>query len=172
MRPNLTIWLTLIVALMGCSPALNWRSVPLDTAPYRVLLPCKPDHGSRSLPLGGVSGQVQMVGCEAGGALFAVSWIDLPDSGVRETVYAQWPQAMRANLRGGEWRPLTLTVPAALAGAEQQAWAGHGTRPDGHPVQAQGLWWQAGTQIFHAAVYADKLGAAMTEPFFAGIEKQ
>ena len=61
------------VCLAACSPTFNWRDVPLAPAELTALLPCKPDRASRSVPLGGETLQIEMAGCEAGNATFAVA---------------------------------------------------------------------------------------------------
>ena len=43
----------LAVAASACSPTFNWREVRAEPASLKVLLPCKPDKGSRRGPLGG-----------------------------------------------------------------------------------------------------------------------
>ena len=44
-----------------------------------ALLPCKPDRGSRPVELAGQKLMMHMVGCEAGGAMFAVALVELAD---------------------------------------------------------------------------------------------
>jgi len=58
---------------LGCSPALNWREVQLDTAGVQALLPCKPDHAVREVQLAGGVRSMEMLGCEAAGATFTVA---------------------------------------------------------------------------------------------------
>lgn len=113
-----------------------------------------------------------MIGCEAGGALFALSWIELDDEQLRQTAYDQWPAAMQASLRGTAPRALAFSPPPALAGQPVRRLAMTGQRPEGGAVQAQGLWWMQGQRVYQAAIYADKLDAAMADPFFSGIEAQ
>src|SRR5689334_7855840 len=62
-----------VFALAACSPTFNWREVPIADAGLVALLPCKPDRAERALPLGAESVRVDMAGCEAGGATFAVA---------------------------------------------------------------------------------------------------
>ena len=44
-----------LCVLQGCSPALNWRSVPLPDAGITITLPCKPDHATRTVVPEGAS---------------------------------------------------------------------------------------------------------------------
>jgi len=56
-----------LIALAACTPALNWREVPLPPTSAVALLPCKPDHAERTVPLGGAPTVLSVTGCEAGG---------------------------------------------------------------------------------------------------------
>jgi hypothetical protein len=68
------------LALVACTPTFNWRDVSFEQAPAAALLPCKPDRGSRQVELAGQKLMMHMAGCEAGGAMFAVALVELPDS--------------------------------------------------------------------------------------------
>ena len=71
MKWTLTGAAALLIA--GCSPALNWRTVPLPEADLTITLPCKPDQATRTVELAGAPVELSMVGCDADGATFAVS---------------------------------------------------------------------------------------------------
>jgi hypothetical protein len=68
------------LALTACTPTFNWRDVAFEQAPVTALLPCKPDRGSRQVPLAGHQLMMHMAGCEAGGAMFAVALVELKDA--------------------------------------------------------------------------------------------
>ena len=67
----------LLAVLAACTPTLNWREV--SVGPVHAMLPCKPDHGSRTVQLMDHDWQMYMTGCEAGGALYAISYLQLVD---------------------------------------------------------------------------------------------
>src|SRR3989338_9422391 len=69
----------LLWLLVGCSPALNWRSVPLPEAGITITLPCKPDQATRTVELAGGPVELSMAGCDVDGATFAVSHAALAD---------------------------------------------------------------------------------------------
>ncbi len=159
-------WLAGLLAASACSPALNWRSVAL--CELSVTLPCKPDRGERTVLLGTQSVRMEMVGCEADGALFAVSRVRVPQGMAPERMQVQWQSAtlqqMRARLDpaqpskiGGTTR-LPLTVVTAT-----------GQRTDGQPLQANLAWVAVGTDLVHLAVYAEHLTQEHSEPFLEGI---
>ncbi len=66
-------------AIIACTPTFNWRDTSFEQAPVTALLPCKPDRGSRPVELAGHKLTMHMAGCEAGGAMFAVSLVELSD---------------------------------------------------------------------------------------------
>ena len=105
------------LSLGACSPVFNWRDVPFEATGSVVLLPCKPNRAQRLVPLLGQSEQVlSMAGCEAGGASFSVSVVQLPlgttDSDARMAL-ARWQQAHEATLKSRAG----LTSGIALRGA-------------------------------------------------------
>ena len=95
MQKNLPA-LALCVAIAACSTELNWREARFDDAPLVALLPCKPDKGARELPLAGRMRQVNMMGCEAGGATFTVAFADVDDASAVPDALAQWKAVSRA----------------------------------------------------------------------------
>ncbi len=155
-----------VLAAVACSPALNWRSVTLGE--HSVTLPCKPDRGQRTVPLGAYSVAMEMVGCEADGALFAVSLVRVPDGVDAGVLQAQWQAASLQQMRSQPG----LQQPLAIAGAPNSAMraiSAQGQGADGRPVQARLAWLTTGGELVQLAVYAPRLTQELTEPFFAGV---
>ncbi len=165
-----------VTLAVACSPVFNWREVRLPQTELKAWLPCKPDQGSRTLPLAGRDVAIHMLGCETGGALYAVSQADVGMTGASE-VQAQWQAALLANLQAPAtqaqpWalKPMAAAAPpAAPPGLALQLQA-TGRRADGRAVQAQAVWFARGAWLFHAVVYADRITPEMVEPFFSGLE--
>ena len=168
-------WLPLfLLALGACSPTLNWRSVRSDQHALQMLLPCKPDKGSREVPMAGASVALDMQGCEAGGATFAVSHVHLADAARADEALAGWKTATLANLRAQD----VQVQPFALAGSAPQPaplrLQAVGRRPDGRVFSAQAVWFArsspAGVDLFHALMLADQADMATADTFFAGLK--
>ena len=167
--------LATLVGLSACSPSLNWRTVAVEQ--LVALLPCKPDHAQRQVELGGVPRTLSMWGCEAGGALFAVSHVrvDVPSSSV--AVITAWQLAALRNVNSGGAAPpneLPFKVPTP---ADQTALAGillgvSGKRPDGQAVQAQLAWFSRGADVYHLAVFGPKLTPTLVDTFFTELRWQ
>ena len=174
MKWTLTGAAALLIA--GCSPALNWRTVPLPEADLTITLPCKPDQATRTVELAGAPVELSMVGCDADGATFAVSHAALADPAQVGAALSHWRAAMLARLGAG-----------AEAGAKDVPYAPRGTmplpqsvrtmaqgqRPDGSAVVAQAVWFAraAGPQVrlYHAVVYTAKPRPEVVDQFFAGL---
>jgi hypothetical protein len=159
--------LILAAATGACSPALNWREVPLQSVV--AMLPCKPDQAERTLPLGAAEVTMRMAGCEAGGALYAISHVRITDPTQTEAIHHAWRQAalaaMQANGAAATFKPVTTQAGQAKALLTPEKV--DGKRPDGSPLQAQLVWLTRGQDLYHLAVYAPRLQAEMTELLFS-----
>jgi len=160
-----------VALLLGaCSPALNWREVRAGDGELKALLPCQPDRGVRRQSLGPQEVELRMLGCEAGGALFAIAVADLGAQGVGQAAQVQWQARMLANMQATSPSVVPMKIRGAGTEVTPQRISARGVRPDGSPVEVQAVWFMRGTRLYHAALYADKVSEAMTEPFFDGLE--
>ena len=154
-------WLLACLAAVACTPSLNWREVLLGS--LSTLLPCKPDRATRSVPLAGKTVPMEMAGCEAGGAMFAVSRIQADDPAQAPQLLAALRQASLAQLQ-------TLDVhPQAQSGAAQASLdlLVDGHRPDGTALQARFKWMQAGSEVYQIAIYSERLRAEQMDPLIS-----
>lgn len=166
-RRILLLGLSLVAA---CSPSLNWREVRPAGGELKAMLPCKPDQGSRRQSLGGRELEIHMLGCEAGGALYAVSVSDLADGGQALAAQVQWQANLLGNMQAAASASGAWALKGASAAMEPVRLNAQGRRPDGQPVQVQAVWFVRGTRMYHAAVYAERISTEMSEPFFGGLE--
>lgn len=168
--------LVLVFSASACTPVLDWRTVSVGR--MSAWLPCKPDRAQRSVDLAGMALEMEMAGCEAGGALFAVSRVYVPEAARASAVVQAWRTAATATMRATDVREVAAQPPsenpensqtpayAAHAGPAPQRWVAQGVRSDGQPVQAQWGWYIEGAEVFHFAVYAAQVSADMQEHFF------
>lgn len=156
-------------ALAACSPTFDWREMRVDGTGLVVMLPCKPDKGTREVPLAGRTVPMQGLGCEAGGATFAVMFADLGDAGRSAEVLAQWNLATLANLRapGGRSDPFLPAGGIALPTSVQVAATGQ--RADGKTVESRAAYFARGGRVFQAIVFADRLRPEAADPFFQSL---
>ena len=126
-----------VLALAACSPTFNWREVPVAEAGLVALLPCKADRATRAQPLGAESVQVDMAGCEAGGATFAIAHATAADAAQAESWLRAWQLATREQLQGAATTEAPATVPRAAATPAPLRLDAPAT-PTGQPLQV--LW--------------------------------
>jgi len=167
-QPNQAWGVLLTAVLVGCSPPLNWREVQLDR--MAVFLPCKPDRAQRSVQLANGSTPMEMAGCEADGAMFAASHIRAVRVDQVDALLQAWQTASFANMRAT--LPVKLPVQTALVQHRAEHWTASGTRASGEPVQARMAWWVSGSDVYHVAVYAEKLTEAQTDTLFGQVKIQ
>jgi hypothetical protein len=174
---NRTLTWPVALLLAACSPALNWRSVPLNGAALTATLPCKPDHATRIVEMAGAPVELAMAGCEADNATFAVSSAALPDPALADTALAHWRAAVLARVGAATVQseqafalPGTLPLPSAVRLVAQ------GRRADGSPATVQGVWFAraVGPQVrlYHAVVYTAKPRPEVADALFTGLDFQ
>lgn len=160
------------LALAACSPAFNWREVRLENTRLSLLLPCKPDKAQKIVSFGGPPTMLSMLGCEAGGAIFAVAVADLGDAAKAATVLAQWQRLTLANMKA---RPGTSRVtPLRLSGAAVEPSPvlvqAQGQRADGTAVSGQAAYFAQGSQVFQGVIYAAKIAPEVADTFFSSLK--
>jgi hypothetical protein len=159
--------------LPACSPTLNWREVQLETG-MRGLLPCKPDQTQQAQTLVGRTIQVQMQGCEAGDALWALASADLGTDA--SAIYPEIQQAWQMGLQKALRSDMTATAQpykvAADPGEPGVAVTLEGRTPEGKPLQARALWFLRGQRIHLAVVYAQRITPEMLETFWDNVRSQ
>jgi hypothetical protein len=166
-----------LLMLAACSPAFNWREVRPENTRLSLLLPCKPDKAQKIVPLGGAPTTLFMLGCDAGGATFAVALADLGDSSDAAraaTVLAQWQSLTLANMKAAPASAEAL--PLKLAGATPQAQPilvkALGQRADGTAVSGQAAYFAQGSQVFQVVLYATTIPPDVAETFFSSLKLQ
>lgn len=170
-RPVAAFFLSVLVLLVACSPTLNWREVRPEGTRLALLLPCKPDKAEKVVPLGGPATTLRMLGCDAGGATFAVAVADLGDASKAAPVLAQWQSLTLANMKAGpvpQVSPLKLPGAAALPPASLVKAEGRG--PDGKPVSGQAAYFVQGPQVFQVVMYAPRIAPEVAETFFSSLK--
>lgn len=106
-----------LLAVLGaaaCTPTFNWRDVPVGDGSLVALLPCKAERSSRDVALDGRAATVQVAGCQAGGATFAVAVAEADDPVQAQAWLASWSAGVQGN---GAKKPCLkpARVPRALA---------------------------------------------------------
>ena len=164
----LTAWL----ALAACSPAFNWREVRPENTRLQVLLPCKPDKAQKVVPMGGQATTLSMLGCDAGGATFAVVVADVGDAAQAASVLALWQELTLANMKAApdSRQLIAQKIPGASAALPVVRLQAQGQRADGAAVSGQAAYFAQGSQVFQVVMYAPKIAPDVAETFFSSLK--
>ena len=158
-----------LLSLAACTPTFNWREVRVEPTQLRAMLPCKPDKASRTVPMAGRDTELQVLGCDTGGATFAVLSGDIVDPLKDGQVLAQWRAATLANMHGAGAEGRRFLPAGAMALPQSLRVSASGRRADGSKVESQAAYFARGSRVFQAVVYADKVPAEAAETFFSGL---
>jgi hypothetical protein len=164
--------LACVLALAACSPTFNWREVRAEPTTLKAMLPCKPDKGERVVPMAGRQVPLQVLGCDTGGATFAVLHADIKDAARAGEVLAQWKTATLLNMKSPAGREGKFDPPGGTALPQSLHVVASGQRADGSKVESHAAYFAQGSHVFQAVIYADRLKPEMAEPFFSGLQFQ
>ena len=164
------------LGLAACNPTFNWREVRPDTSTLVALLPCKPDEATRAVDLAGEPVRMVMLSCDAGGATFAIGYVDIHDRERARAMLAWWRAATLANLRATVSTELPFTPKGGLALPQSTRVTATGQRADGDVVKVHAAWFAqragSGVQLFQAVVYANKIDQDASDTFFSSLRLQ
>lgn len=172
--PVLPSWLALSAAalLAACSPTFNWREVPVAESGLVALLPCKADRANRALPLGAESVQVDMTGCEAGGATFAIAHAAANSPVQAEAWLNAWRAATRSQLADAQVAEAPATVQRATAVPAPLRLDAQPSQQGAAPVQV--LWFAQSQKdgtvaLYQATVLGKPSSPEAAKTFFEGL---
>ena len=169
LRPALVSALAALAALAACTPTFNWRAVRAESIPLKAMLPCKPDKATRTVTMAGREVQLRVLGCDAGGATFAILYGDVADPLRSAAALGQWKAATLTGLRGAAGSERPFLPSGAMALAQSVRVTASGQQADGGKVQAQAAYFARGSQVVQAIVFAQQLPPEAADTFFAGL---
>jgi hypothetical protein len=158
--------------ILACDPTFNWREVRADSTGLTAMLPCKPDKAARTVPMGGRPVSLEVLGCDAGGATFAVLSADIGEPARAGEVLTQWKTASLANLRSAGAREKPFRPPGALSLPQSLQVVASGQRADGSQVASQAAYFARDTRVFQAVIYAGQIKPEVADTFFSGLKFQ
>lgn len=166
--------MSIFLSLAACSPVFNWRETRIGDEGVVVLLPCKPDRATRSMPLGGVPADVEMAGCQAGGATFAVARVQVADLSEARERLAAWRAATREQWAGAALEEQPAALPRAAPQPAPLALRATAAKTGGETSQARMLWFVQSASGARPAVYQATVLGEPSQPdasstFFEGI---
>jgi hypothetical protein len=109
---------------------------------------------------------VEVLACEADGALFAASHLRGVPPGRIDAALDDWQGGAFASMGAKQ----TAAVPDSRTTPQHRQWSALGSGASGEPVQARLAWWVSGNDIYHVAVYAKTLRAEHVDPLLEQVK--
>lgn len=162
--------MVLALALVACSPTLNWRDVRPEGTTLSLLLPCKPEKAEKQVPMGGKPTTLRMMGCDAGGLTFAVAAADVSEAGQVPAILLAWQQLTLANMKATKAESTKALKIAGATGASGVWATARGQRADGSPVAGHAAYFAQGATVFQAVIYGADVKADIAETYFSGMK--
>ena len=160
--------------LAACSPPFNWRDVQPDNTALALLLPCKPDTAQQTVPMGGVPTALTVMGCDAGGATFAVAVADIGTAATLAEVLGQWQNVTLAGIKAGatgsDVQRTAAKVPGAAGTPAPVLVKALGQRANGSAIHSHALYFAHGTQVFQVVMLASTITPEAEDMFFSSVK--
>lgn len=158
------------LALVGCSPALDWRQVRPDGWGLQAAMPCRPDQQQRQVALAGAPVTLGLLVCSTADHTFALASADMGDPARVVPALEALLASAQANLQG----QVLAEQPAQVPGMTPQPAALRrelaGRMPDGRAVREQVQVFAHGLRVFQATVVGPQAGPAQVGPFLDALE--
>ena len=169
---NGTLIFALMLPLLACAPALEWREVRVAQTPLRLLMPCRPHAQDRTIQLAGQPVQWRLLVCSTGDHSVGVGWADMGSPAQVGPALTGLLAAAGANLGAATPSATPLRVPGATPHAGSQQVRVVGRRSDGQPVQMQLALFTFGTSVFQVTAMGPSVTTDLTEPLMDSLRFQ
>lgn len=157
------------LALAGCSPTLDWHSVPLPGTQLVAEFPCRPGRFQRDVTVAGAPLQLYMLSCEAGGVTYGVATADVGDPARVDAVLRALRDGAAAAIRSSDSPAGALNMRGATPFSGNSSAHLRGRRPDGKEVEEAIRVFGRGTRVFQASAVGARLPEAAVRPFEDGL---
>lgn len=158
-----------LAGLVACSPTLDWREVQPEGGGIVAMFPCKADRHARAVVVAGANVRMQMLVCAAGGATYALSYLDVQSPASVAAALAELRAVAVANLSGTEPRIAALQISGMTPNPQASMLSVGGKLPDGAAVQEQAAFFAKGLRVYQASVIGAKPAADAADMFFSGL---
>ena len=162
--------LAVAISLGACTPTLDWREFEPEDSGIVVTFPCRTDRHARQVVVAGAAARMEMLVCEAGGATYALAFIDVAGPAEVTSALADLRAVAAGNLGVAEPAAEPLRVQGMTPNPMAARLRIHGRRPDGAAVQEEAAFFAKGLRVYQASVLGAALADAVVDTFFGGLK--
>lgn len=159
----------MLLATLGCSPALDWRDVRPEGASLLLLFPCKPVAQSRQVRLVEYAVNWSLHACSADGTTWAVAYADVGDPGRVAPALRELHRAAADNLGAAPGTLQPWPVPGETPQPDSGLAILRGRTPQGGPMVSQAVFFARGLQVYQATVMGAEPPPQALEQFFGSL---
>lgn len=145
----------------------------MDKAPLQLVLPCKPDRAEREVDMGEGRIPLQMLGCDADGATFALSHAQVADAASAARLLDGWRQAVLKHVAAVDVRASPWSVAGGLQTPQSLRLQAQARRADGSAVTLHAVWFSvadaAGVHLYHGVMLSPRPRPEVADAFFSGM---
>ena len=157
------------MAVVACTPALNWREVHPESSAAQLLFPCKPSSHAREMDLAGARAKVSLYACEASGMTFALAFADMQDPARVTEALQAWRRAAQENIGATQSQSALSQVPGQTPHSQSGVFQMQGRRADGSPLTSHVLLAVKGTQVIQVTVLGSTLEDTAVDTFLQSV---
>lgn len=158
-----------LLATLGCSPALDWRDVRPEGAGLTLLFPCKPAAHSRQVRLAEHPVRLNLQACSADGATWAVAFVDVGDPRRVGPALRELHRAAADNLGAAPGALQPWPVPGETPQPDSGRAILRGKTPQGEAMVSRAVFFARGMQVYQATVMGGEPSAQALEQFFGSL---
>jgi len=162
-------WAAIVVVVVGCTPALDWRDVRPEGSDLTMLFPCRPDRQERRVQIGAAVSTMRMDTCRASGMLFSLAFVDATDAAAVGPTLATLRASAAANI-GAVTTVQRLDIAGATPNAESALVRMQGRLADGRTRTERAAFFAHGMRVYQAAMLGESLPDDTAETFFGAIK--
>lgn len=161
--------LVLVTTLSACAPAFDWREFTPQDSGIVTTFPCRPDRQVRDVAMAGAQARMHMLVCSAGGATFALSFLDIANPARVADALIEMRAAAVTNLQGANPKSQPAQVSGMTPNPNALRLSLVGRLPDGAAVQAQAAFFAKGLRVYQAIVIGPDLTPQASQTFLNGL---
>lgn len=167
---TLRVFVSALVVVGGCAPALDWREVQHPTAGIVAVFPCRPQHHRRSVMVQQTAVPMHLMACSAAGQTFGISYIDVASIEAVEPALATLQAAAIEHIKPIHVVSRPLDVAGATPLPNSTVSSMDGTAADGGRLHVEVGVFANGLRVYQATTFASEADRNAIESFFAGIQ--
>ena len=159
------LWCWMLVALVACADALDWREMRPPGLQVSVSMPCKPTRLTRKVRLAEQALDMTMLACSAQSWTFAISAVELSDPAKVGPALTALQGAAVANIQGQVLTNAPAEVPGMTPHPAARRLSIAGRLSDGKPVREQVMLFSRGLRVYQATVVGGEGDGAVAATF-------